>query len=143
MPADLFGGGGPSIPYEPVDAEKLIAECWAISKEKRDTGATFVMYSGTIETVSCLENVVLDQRDEMFRVDIMPRAVFKDWLNKIRVGHLNFYSAVYTEHMGCTPCGTENALYAPWFHSKLLEGMIRNMIEQRDKYFLSKERWSE
>ena len=136
-PAFDAGSGGGDEPTIP-DAQALIDKCWDMSLEKRSSGNTSRMRSGHLDTVLCLERVVLDQVEIMFpgvREQNLSREVAQEKLRQLRFAVGGLYWAIYNGHKGCgISCGT---IYYT-FHlppiSRVLEDMIRAMIDVRNRY---------
>ena len=132
MPTAMAGGP----PFEPIDAETLIQPCWAISEEKRASGVTALMRKGTLETVLCLERVILDQVEILFPDGkYLSRAQAQEKLKRLRFAYGSLYWFIYNEHQGCDPsCGTMKYVFHLAENAALLEKMIRDMMEQRNQY---------
>lgn len=136
LPTALLAGSNESyVTFESIDAEKLIAECWAISDARRATGITGMMRYGAADSVGCLEKVVSDQAEAMFEPETVSKNDIQDWLDSILEGYQKFYWAIYNSHRGCSPqCGTIYHVFHLSKHASLLEKMIRDMAKQRNKY---------
>src|SRR3546814_13663517 len=57
----LAGGDDGTGPFEPFDAEPVIAACWARSEELRGMGSAAAYGDGPAITYACMEAAVLDQ----------------------------------------------------------------------------------
>lgn len=137
VPAFDAGSGGGDEPTIP-DAQALIDECWEISLDKRSSVNTDRMRSGHLDTVLCLEGLILDQVDQMFigsDQQYLSRKTAQEKLKQLRFAVGGLYWPIYNEHSDCSRfCGT---IYQT-FHlppiSRVLEDMIRAMIDVRKRY---------
>ena len=91
-----------------VNADALIKPCWDLSEEKRSSGVTATMRQGTLDTVLCLEKVILDQVEILFpEGKYLSRAQAEKKLERLRFAVGSFYWSLYNEHTGCKHfCGT-------------------------------------
>ncbi len=94
------------------------------------------MRNGTLDSVLCLEKVILDQVDILFPDgNNLSREEAKYYLDLIKYGIQKFYWAIYNDHVGCAPlCGTIFHLMHLGANSDVIEEMIRDMIRQRKRY---------
>ncbi len=126
------GGRGP---YDPIDAKKLIKDCWAISKEKRDSGTTSEMRYGTAETVGCLQNVVREQAKILFDPKYLKELNLDKRLNELADAIQKIYWKINNEHRGCDlSCGTMYQLFHLTAHADILEKIIYDMVKKRNDY---------
>lgn len=126
---------GGNQPFEPVDAEKLIKACWDISEEARASGVTAVMRSGTLDTVLCLEQVILDQVEVLFEPEYLSRTEAQKKLKRTRMAYGGLYWSIYNEHRGCDPmCGTIRHVFHLAENARILEKMIRDMVKERNEF---------
>jgi len=137
-------GARPANAAEIPDAQALIDGCWEISLEKRSTPTTAIIREGILDTVLCLENVVVDQ----FRLynprlslprDNDPKTTTIDKVGKkleeLRFSAGGLYWWIFTDNPGCDPtCGTMKHTFHLSENARILERMIRIMIEQRKEY---------
>ena len=131
-------GQAGSAAKEIPDAQALIDACWTISLEDRSSGNTPRMRNGALETVLCLEKVILDQVDILFPDGkYMSRKKAQEHLVQISFGLGKLYWSIYNEHIGCDiSCGTMfHVMHLPPI-ADALEDMIRVMISQRQEYGL-------
>ena len=128
-PADA---GGPD--EEGIDAQALIDACWAISLEDRSSGVTARHREGILESVLCLEEVILDQVEVLFPDGkYLSREQAKQKLDALAEAIQTMYWLIYNENIACVPsCGTI------WYtghlsaNARVLEDMIRNIVYVRN-----------
>ncbi len=131
-PASMAG----AEPFQPIDAKALIKPCWDLSEEKRSSGVTATMRQGALDTVLCLEKVILDQVEILLPDgQNLSRAQAEEKLERLRFALGSFYWSIYNGHIGCKGfCGTM------WHTAHLnkiahvLEGVIGDMADQRNQY---------
>ena len=123
-------------PFQPIDAKALIKPCWDISEEKRSSGVTATMRQGALDTVLCLEKVILDQVEILFPDGkYLSRAQAEEKLERLRFALGSFYWSLYNEHTGCKHfCGTMWQVFHLPKIAHVLEGMILDIAEQRNQY---------
>ncbi len=122
-------------PYVPIDAQKLIKDCWAISKVKRDSGVTGKMRYGTAETVGCLQNVIREQAKIIFDQEYLEELNLDERLNELADAIQKIYWKINNEHRGCDPsCGTMYQLFHLTTHADILEKIIHDMVKKRNDY---------
>ena len=123
-------------PFQPIDAKALIKPCWDLSEEKRSSGVTATMRQGALNTVLCLEKVILDQVEILFPGgEILSRAQAEEKLERLRFALGSFYWSLYNEHTGCKHfCGTMWQVLLLATNADFLEQMIRDLADQRNRY---------
>ncbi len=125
---------GGTEPFEPIDSEAMIEKCWALSKEDLNSGVTGRMRSGTMKTVRCMQNEIVEQAGEMFEPDVLSRQEVRDKLDKIRNGYGSLYWSIYNEHKRCgAECGTDRQVYHLGAYTALLEDIVRDMVRERNE----------
>jgi len=123
--------------YQPIDAKALIAACWEISKERRDEGSTSAMRSGTGQTVQCLQDEILLNGLAMFKDKAEREAKFKDYIERISFGVQRIYWEIYNDNSMCNPsCGTMFTVFHLWRYSDILEKILDDIVDQRNRYEL-------
>ena len=121
-------------PFESINAKAYIDKCWSLSKEDRDSGVTGRMRSGTMKTVHCMHDVIVEQASEMFEPDVLSPQEVKDKLLKIIKAYGSLYWAIYNSHKRCDRfCGTDKHVYHLSAYTSLLEKIIRDMINERNE----------
>ena len=128
--ASELAGGREEIP----EAQALIDACWDISLEKRSKDNASAR-EGFLDTVLCLEEVILDQVEILFEDDVLTREQAKKELRILRFAAGGLYWKIYNENRGCF-CGTMYYAHHLWENAQILESMIKEMIRQREKYGL-------
>ena len=133
--------GAPAVmagaePFRPIDAKALIKPCWDLSEEKRSSGVTATMRQGTLDTVLCLEKVILDQVEILFPDgENLSRAQAEEKLERLRFAVGSFYWSLYNGHVGCKGfCGTMWQVLHLAKNADFLEQMIRDIADQRNRY---------
>ena len=123
-------------PFQPIDAKALIKPCWNLSEEKRASGVTATMRQGTLDTVLCLEKVILDQVEILFPDGkYLSRAQAEKKLERLGSAIQTFYWSLYNEHTGCKHfCGTMWQVFHLAKNAHVLEGVIRDIVDQRNQY---------
>ncbi len=123
-------------PFQTIDAEALIKPCWDLSEEKRSSGVTATMRQGTLDTVLCLEKVILDQVEILFPDGkYLSRAQAEKKLERLRFAIQTFYWSLYNEHTGCKHfCGTMWQVFHLPKIAHVLEQIIRDIAHQRNQY---------
>ena len=132
VPAGMAG----AEPFQPIDAKALIKPCWDLSEKKRASGVTARMRQGTLDTVLCLEKVILDQVEILFPDGInLSRAEAEEKLERLRFAVGSFYWSLYNGHKGCDGfCGTMWQVLHLAKNADFLEQMIRDIADQRNRY---------
>ena len=123
-------------PFQPIDARALIKPCWDLSEEKRASSVTATMRQGTLDTVLCIEKVILDQVGILFPGGkYLSRAQAEKKLERLRFAVGSFYWSLYNEHIGCKHfCGTMWQVLHLAKNVDFLEQMIRDIADQRNRY---------
>ncbi|MEE9250037.1 MAG: hypothetical protein V3U93_02790 [Alphaproteobacteria bacterium] len=123
-------------PFQPIDAKALIKPCWNLSEEKRASGVTATMRQGALDTVLCLEKVILDQVEILFPDGkYLSRSQAEKKLERLGSAIQTFYWSLYNEHTGCKHfCGTMWQVLHLAKNADFLEQMIRDLADQRNRY---------
>jgi hypothetical protein len=133
--APTLAGG--DEPFDPIDAQKLIDACWAISKEKRDSGVTGKMREGSAITAGCFHQVIIEQAEAIFEPEYLEKVQIEKRLDQLADAYQGIYWSLYNEHRGCgISCGTMYHVFHLGAYTGLLQKMIRDMVSQRNKYRL-------
>ncbi len=126
------------------NAQTLIDGCWEGSLAKRSNPSIEVIRSGILDTVLCLEAVIVDQfspyspnlslpyekEQELTTIEKV-----KTKLKNLRFAAGGLYWWIYMDNPGCLPtCGTIYATFHLSENAKILEQMIRVMIDQRKEF---------
>ena len=133
IPSPTIAGG--EEPFEPIDAQAMIDACWDETYEKR-LGTTVDMREGISQSVLCLEDRVLDQLKVLWSSTVFPPERVAEELTNLRNTYGDLYWRLYNEHEGCTPCGTMYRTYDVTAEARLLEQVLRDAVERRNKYEL-------
>lgn len=130
---DFPARAGGTEPFEPINAKIFIEQCWALSKDDRDSGVTGRMRDGTMKTVRCMQGFIVDQAAEMFEPDTLSRQDVQGKLDNIRKNYGSLYWSIYNEHKRCgVECGTDRDVYHLAAYTALLEDIIRDMVRERN-----------
>jgi len=132
----LAGGFNSSTePFEPIDAQALIDACWDMTYQQR-LGSTVDTRDGIFDSVICLEERILDQFDALFPPSVLSRETATKELETTREAYTNLYWHIYNENKGCRICPTQyySSDLIAW--SRVLERMLRDAAEQRNRYKL-------
>lgn len=137
----VFGGGWTSAegtkPFQPIDAEALIAECWKVSEEDRGPGAsTAQMRSGTLRTVICFEELIVAQLMILFpNGEYLSPQQGQEYLDQVRNALGKLYWSIYNQHRGCgISCGTiKHPLHLAAI-VEVYEDIVRAIIFERNFY---------
>ena len=114
--------------FNSAEAQKYIEDCWAISKEDRDSGAIGRMRHGTVRTATCMEKVILDLTERIFDRDTYTREKMQKRLDAIRENYERLIWDIYNENKGCPPCGIMYQLEHAFRYAQLLEGITKHMV---------------
>lgn len=133
------GGNTPPRP----DADTMIKACWDASLAKR-SGTNAEIREGTLDTVLCLEDRIVDQfkhfaPDLKFHFapddDRPTTEKVREKLKEIRFSVGALYWWIYNENPGCKPsCGTLNYSLHLTANAHVLEQMLRDVVAQRVEY---------
>lgn len=125
---------GPAAPaWTEIDAEALIAQCFAISQEDWDSGVTSRMRQGTANTIYCIEEEIVRHATAFFAT--RNEEEIRQLIADIGGSYAQFYWIMYNENKGCDPsCGTVAHLFHLSAVSALLKDILRNLISQRNEY---------
>lgn len=131
----------------PIDAQAEVDKCWALSKEARDSGVTADMHNGTLLTIECFEDRIVDHMSALFSGK--ERATFFDGRTKLdRAGirktlkqmvdaESMIYWSIYNDHAKCRGnCGTMFTLFHLGNVAHTLEKLLQDVIRQRNQYGL-------
>jgi hypothetical protein len=133
----VLAGGSDSAtePFEPIDAQALIDACWDMTDQQR-LGSTVDTRDGIFDSVICLEERILDQFDALFPPSVLSREVAAKDLETTRQTYTNLYWHIYNENKGCRICPTQyySSDLIAW--SRVLERMLSDAAEQRNRYKL-------
>jgi hypothetical protein len=133
----VLAGGSDSAtePFEPIDAQALIDACWDMTDQQR-LGSTVDTRDGIFDSVICLEERILDQFDALFPPSVLSREVAAKELETTRQTYTNLYWHIYNENKGCRICPTQyySSDLIAW--SRVLERMLSDVAEQRNRYKL-------
>ncbi len=120
---------------ELIDAQKIIDQCWAISLEDRSSGNTQRHRAGHLETALCLEKAIVANASQILRGPEYTAENLKKKFLDLRFLYGRFYWDLNTNNRGCDPfCGTENNVTHNWELAKLYEGILKDVIEKRNRY---------
>ncbi|HJO74559.1 MAG TPA: hypothetical protein QGH84_05035 [Rhodospirillales bacterium] len=126
------------------DAQTLIDGCWEGSLAKRSNPNTEVIRSGILDTVLCLEAVIVDQFSLYSPNLWLPHEKeqgltttekVKAKLKNLRFAAGGLYWWIYMDNPGCLPtCGTIYATFHLSENAEILEIMIRVMFQKRKEF---------
>lgn len=119
-------------PFEAIDAQKLIDDCWAISLELR-SGSTRSTRHGFIETLTCLRKTIVEQTIPMFEPGSLSPAYAEWLLIQMASSYQEFNDRLYNDHKHCF-CGTLYYNIDLWAVSHLYENVLRDVISERNKH---------
>lgn len=129
--APAAAGAAPA--WTEIDAEALVAQCWAISQEDRDSGVTSRMRQGTANTIDCFAEEIVRHATAFFRT--RSEEQIRQLVEDIGMPYAEFYWVMYNENVGCEPsCGTVYHVFHVGALSALFEDMLRKLISQRNFY---------
>jgi hypothetical protein len=120
----------------PGDAEtrKIVEACWGISYQKR-AGPMSGWRDGFLDTIECLEKVIINQIDVLFDHSGIWSTVYRDRLDHIKFAYARFHRDLAMENKTCMPtCGLIHANDDLNAHAQLLEIMLRNVIRKEFEY---------
>jgi len=126
------------------DAQALIKGCWEGSLAKRSNPNTEIIRSGILDTVLCLEAVIVDQftlyapnlslpyeKEQGLTTSEKVKAKLKN----LRFAAGGLYWWIYMDNPGCLPtCGTIYATFHLSENARILEKMIKAMIDRRKEF---------
>lgn len=119
--------------WEPINAQKLIDSCWAISEEARG-GTNSAMIAGTERTVRCLEDAVLIQANDFeFSMGVEK---YLDQLHALRGALDQLYFPAFFESPKCgKSCypGSVTPLHLQWEYAKDLERLLHTLVRERNE----------
>jgi hypothetical protein len=125
------GAGTPG--WTEIDPEALVALCWAVSQEDRDSGVTARMVQGTGDTIDCLEEEIVRHATEFLTTKNEDE--IREAVSAIKKSFAEFYWAMYNENKGCDPsCGSIHHVSHVSALAALLEDILRDLFAQRNFY---------
>lgn len=115
-----------------TDAQALIDACWLISMEQRSQPSLTVMRSGDVDTVRCLEHMILWHVEFLFsKEDLDSRRATTRWrLDLVGDGLQPIYFDFFNDHKDC-PCDRAFETIHLTRYARLLEEMLADIIDQR------------
>jgi hypothetical protein len=122
--------------WQEIDADALVAQCWALSQEDRDSGITSRMQQGTTKTLECLKEEIIRQGTEFLGRQGMSEAEIGQTLEEISAPYGRLYWAMYNSHKGCEMggCGTMYHVLPGLALANLHETILRDLVTQRNEY---------
>lgn len=121
-------------PFEPIDAQKLIDDCWAISREQRDSGVNEQIRKGKIEAVKCLKKAILNQETALTE-RLIPLEIKNgedpEEIRQIWEEHLSTIAKEGSCYPSCSPIEESNSLDSD---ARIGEAMIRDFVAERNLY---------
>lgn len=134
-PALAGGDDSPGAPFQPLDAQAMIDACWAMTYEQR-LGSTVDTREGIFASVVCLEEQILAQFAALLPPTTLSRLTAAHKLETIREAYTDLYWHIYNENKGCGFCPTQyySSDLSAW--ADVLERMLRDTVEQRNRYKL-------
>ena len=134
-PAVAGGNGYPAKEPDIPDAQELIDACWAISKERRETGTTGELRGAALDTALCLEEEIHKNASILISESSFPSKHISKTLEEIRSSYGKFYWHMYNSVEACyVSCGTIFYSFHNSALAKLYEDILKDIIEQRRKY---------
>jgi hypothetical protein len=131
--------GGDEL-FDPIDAQKLIDACWAISEEELASISNSEMRKGLSMTVGCFHEVIIEQSKAFFEPEYLEEAQIKKHLHQLEEGYKGVYWWFYNGHKGCRiiglSCGTMHHQIPSRYYTRILEEIIRDIASQRNRYHL-------
>ena len=133
--APALAGGNRPEPYEPIDAQAMIDACWEITYEQR-LGSTAATREGIFDSVTCLEERILEQFAALFPATVLSRETAARKLEATRETYTDIYWHIYNENKGCRFCPTQyySSDLSAW--ADVLERMLKDAVRQRNRYKL-------
>ena len=83
------------------DGSNLGPACWDISDNMRETDNITMLRWGIARTIGCIEYVLLDQVEVVFKPRFLSRRDMRRKIDEISEGYQTFYWSLYNEHRGC------------------------------------------
>src|SRR3546814_8474211 len=100
----LAGGDDATCPFEPFDAEPVIADCWDRSEELRGMGSAAAYGDGLDITYACMEAAVLEQIGAWLLPEFTENA--EAHLDALEELHSDLYYRIYAKNRYCArSCG--------------------------------------
>ena len=122
-------------PWEPIDAQAIIDQCWKLSEKQRDSGVTARMRSGGIESAKCLRQQIVEHAATLFANTEYSEGEIDKHMELISEGAQTFYWNLYNEHKGCKGrCGTMYQLFHIGKIAHIYENILKDVISQRNEY---------
>lgn len=107
-------------------AQKIIDACWKISEEDRDSGVTARMQEGTVKTINCLHNQIVDLSNNFIKSN--HRDEFKKELENNLASSYKLYYLSTNAHNGCDPCGSMYHVVYLAQTASTLEALFKAMV---------------
>jgi hypothetical protein len=122
--------------FQPIDADALVGQCWALSKDDLDSGVTARMQEGTTRTLECFQQEITRQGAAFLTPQAMSEAEIGQTLDEINAAYGRLYWAMYNGHKGCAAggCGTMHHVLPVLALANLHETILRDLVAQRNEY---------
>ena len=135
IPPSVFAQEKPRIDPKTVpNAEALIKHCLDISEEKRSSGGTTLMRQGGMDTIMCLEKVIISHASALIVKTAITKEEIAEILKNIRTSYGRLYWNMHNNNKGCFPrCGTENYLSSSGQIMWQFEEILRDVIKLRQE----------
>jgi len=117
--------GGASVTE--IDSKKIIENCWAISREKLDTGITSKMIRGAGDVIDCLEGAIVENMIAL--VGVKRRDEIKKRVDEFSSAVSNLHYPINNERKDCFPnCGTLYTVSSMGVIAEFLEEMLKYVV---------------
>ncbi|MGF1631985.1 MAG: hypothetical protein ACFCUT_21115 [Kiloniellaceae bacterium] len=132
----IAGGDDGTGPFEPFDAEPIIADCWQRSAELRSSG--YIDYGDGLNiTYACMEAAVLEQIDAWLLPEFTEHA--KTHLDALEELHGQLYYRIYAENLYCSGfCGLLPSMRYIESYITFLETVLRDIAEEKNFRYRSR-----
>ena len=121
--------------WETLDADEIVAACWAAVQPDIDSGVTARMQQGIAAASQCLRTRIMENAAPLFAgTGYTPKQQIAD-IDRYTQGAGAFYWKLYTETRACAPaCGTLARVQAGAEIPDLLERLLRDVVETRNQF---------
>lgn len=130
----LAGGDDGTGPFEPLDPEPIIADCWQRSEDLRSSGSIGDYGAGLDSTLSCMRSAVLEQMDAWLLPEFTENAAaHMDALEKL---HDELYYRIYASNRYCArSCGLLPGMTYIVSYIEFLERILRDIAEEKNRRY--------
>lgn len=130
-PALAGGNEYSGEPFEPIDAQAIIDDCWSKSEELRSLGTIAEYGYGLNITHSCMEEAVLEQINSWLLPEFTESA--EAHLHALRELHGDLYFRIYSKNRYCSrSCGLLTGMRYIEHYLQFLETILRDIAAERN-----------